>query len=252
MTVETANSINTRELSPLIQSSLITLTIISGLVCGASICLMYTSNLSWCFPLFSITAYLLSGVFVLANLRDYPHRRFGPANAVTAIRSGITCLIAGTLFEAEQLTNTTIAWGVVSAAVLALLLDGVDGYLARRSSTNSDFGARYDMEVDAALILCLSVLVYLSGKADWWVILIGSMRYLFIVAQHFDARLQGELTPAWRRQVICVLQVICLGIILIPSIEASVSSLIAGLSLVMLSYSFGRDIVSLLRQPTPR
>ena len=45
---------------------------------------------------------------------------------------------------------------------MALLLDAVDGGVARRTGTVSGFGARFDMEVDAFLILVLSG--YVAGR----------------------------------------------------------------------------------------
>ena len=46
---------------------------------------------------------------------------------------------------------------MAALAGFALALDGVDGHLARRFDQVSDFGARFDMEVDAALILVLCI-----------------------------------------------------------------------------------------------
>ena len=43
-------------------------------------------------------------------------------------------------------------------------LDGVDGWLARRSGIASAFGARFDMEIDALLILVLAVLAWRSAR----------------------------------------------------------------------------------------
>lgn len=237
--------------SRLVKNSLITLTLIGGLVVGIAICLIHASDLSFAFGFFSITAYVLSSAFVLAKLNTYPHANFGAANTITAVRAGITCLIGGALFETGWLMEHLAAWLLVAAAALALCLDGVDGYVARRYGTNSEFGARYDMEVDAALILCLSILAFLFGKAGWWVVLIGGMRYLFVVAQYFLPQLRGELLPSLRRQTICVLQIMCLGIILIPFIVPPISTVIAVLALVALCYSFGRDIANLLHE-TPR
>ena len=49
----------------------------------------------------------------------------------------------------------------------ALALDGVDGQVARRTGTASELGARFDMEVDAFLILVLSVAAGRVVYADW-------------------------------------------------------------------------------------
>ena len=40
----------------------------------------------------------------------------------------------------------------------------------------SGYGARFDMETDAAFILVLSILVWQHGKAGAWVLLCGLMR----------------------------------------------------------------------------
>ena len=69
---------------------------------------------------------------------------------------------------------------LVGLAVVALVLDGVDGWVARRTGTVSALGARFDMEVDAFLILVLSV--YVAGSVGPWVLAIGAARYAFWAA----------------------------------------------------------------------
>lgn len=215
----------------------------------ASTALVYSGGFHWRFALFSVVAYCCSAALVLMKLGGYPHMRFGPANTITAIRAGITCVIGGSVIEAALLVEPAMAvwiWGFVLAAVVTLFLDGFDGYLARRLGTNSDFGARFDMEVDAVLILLLSIMVFVLGKASWWVILIGGMRYLFVAAQYFDNRLRGKLEPSLRRKTICVVQIVCLCITLAPIVQPPVSQLIAASALAALLYSFGRDIYMLI------
>ena len=46
---------------------------------------------------------------------------------------------------------------LVAIATVALILDGVDGQVARRTHTVTALGARFDMEVDSVLLLVLSV-----------------------------------------------------------------------------------------------
>ena len=68
----------------------------------------------------------------------------------------------------------------MALAAVALALDYVDGYVARRTGTESTLGARWDGEVDAFLILVLAV--YVAPSAGAWVLLIGLARYAFLVA----------------------------------------------------------------------
>ncbi len=99
------------------------------------------------------------------------------------------------------------ATSVVIASVAAAL-DGVDGWIARRTRTASAFGARFDMETDALLILVLSALVWRSGKAGAWVLASGLMRYAFVAAATIWPWMQEPLEPSRRRQAVCVVQVV--------------------------------------------
>ncbi|MEZ5583441.1 MAG: CDP-alcohol phosphatidyltransferase family protein [Candidatus Competibacteraceae bacterium] len=73
-------------------------------------------------------------------------------------------------------------WLMILIAISVVLLDGVDGWLARRSNTVSDFGARFDMETDALLIAVLALLVWRLDKVGVWILLAGALRYLFVAA----------------------------------------------------------------------
>ena len=97
----------------------------------------------------------------------------GAANRVTLTRAtlvgGVTALVA------DALVGPAHVAAMVGLAVVALVLDGVDGWVARRTGTVSALGARFDMEVDAFLILVLSV--YVAGTVGPWVLAIGAARY---------------------------------------------------------------------------
>ena len=62
----------------------------------------------------------------------------------------------------------------------ALVLDSVDGRVARRTASTTAVGARFDMEVDAFLILVLSA--YVVQSVGLWVLTIGAARYAFVAA----------------------------------------------------------------------
>ncbi len=73
------------------------------------------------------------------------------------------------------------------------MLDAVDGRVARRTGTASAFGARFDMEVDAFLILVLSVYVARVGRRVGAAI--GAARYAFVAAGWLLPWLRGPLPP---------------------------------------------------------
>ena len=175
--------------------------------------------------------------------------RFGEANQATLLRSGLVCLIGSTLMVSGQ--EPDVSWHLAGLIAVALALDGVDGFLARRLNLASDFGARFDMEIDALLLLILSLLVWQTGQAGAWVLAIGLMRYAFVAASWFSEPLTGPLRPSFRRKTVCALQGIALLTCLLPPLDQTVSSVIASLALAALVLSFGLDIRALYLDSSP-
>lgn len=103
-----------------------------------------------------------------------PGGHFGAANCVTALR----LLLVGVLSVLPRATSGT--W-LGSLVLLILLLDGVDGWLARRHRTSSAFGAHFDMEVDAFLVLTTSSMLWLSQRCGAWVLTAGILRYAYVL-----------------------------------------------------------------------
>jgi len=201
-----------------------------------------------------LVLYISAATILMAQVTTHhPHPRFGGANAVTLMRLVITCLFAAfTLqtFFAVRIPDT-LAWGFFAAVLLAMLLDGIDGYIARRQGLASPFGARFDMETDAGLILLLSIAAYTLGKAGAWVMLSGALRYLFVAAGWVWPALTAPLPPSHRRKLICVIQIAALTLQLAPVIAPPLSTAIAFAALVLLVYSFAVDVVWSVRHGMP-
>jgi phosphatidylglycerophosphate synthase len=109
--------------------------------------------------------------------------RFGLANAVTALRYGLVLLLAA-IRSAGPLA--------ASIVVAVLVLDGLDGFIARRSRTASSFGARFDTECDALLVLVAGVVLALSGRLGAWILVPGLLRYLYAIAMVLVPGSRGE------------------------------------------------------------
>jgi phosphatidylglycerophosphate synthase len=135
---------------------------------------------------------------------------------------------------------------LVPLTCVALVLDGVDGWVARRTGTASEFGARFDMEVDAFLLLILSA--YVARTAGLWVLAIGVMRYAFVAAGWVWPFLRRRLPPRYWRKVVAVAQAVALVAALSTLLPPALSqALIAG-ALALLVESFGRDVFWLWRR----
>ncbi|MFG1927057.1 CDP-alcohol phosphatidyltransferase family protein [Cryptosporangium sp. NPDC048952] len=172
----------------------------------------------------------------------------GPANAVTLARctlvGGVTALVADSL--ANDHPPVVV---LVTLAVVAWLMDGIDGQVARRTGTTTKLGGRFDGEVDSILALVLSV--YVADSLGLWVVVaIGAYRYLFLMAGWGLPWLRAELPRRQSRSAIAAVQGIVLIVAAAGVVPDSVMTTIAGVSLAVLTFSFGRDILSLYRKHT--
>ncbi len=190
------------------------------------------------------TIYLaVSSTLVSIGLRRRGATRFGPANMVTATRSalvGVVCALVVTSF-----TRPVPALLITALVVPALLLDGVDGWVARRTRSESALGARFDMEVDAFLLLVLGVDV--APLLGWWVLAIGLMRYAFVAAGWVLPWMRAQLPARYWRKVVTA----ACGIALVASASRlaplPVAVAVVVIALCLLVESFGRDVVWLAR-----
>ncbi len=196
------------------------------------------------------TVVLAIVMIVAASLvrTHHPFSTFGPANRLTTARAVLVALVAGLIGEPKV---PAIAAAAVAVALIVTALDGVDGWLARRSLMASQFGARFDMEIDALLIMVLAVLAWQHGKAGGWVLLSGLLRYAFVAAGWLAPWLARPLPPSRRRQTICVVQIVGLCVATAPIVKAPPSAVVAATALAALVGSFLMDIVWLRRPATP-
>lgn len=164
------------------------------------------------------------------------------ANAITGARLALAVLL--------WLIPVSAAWTIVGVAAMSAVLDAVDGPVARRSGHASRFGARFDMETDAFLIVTLSVLVWRMGKAGPWVVASGALRYVFVAAAWFWPWLDRELPPSLRRKAVCVVQIVALIAALAPVVHPALAAPLAAVALALLLWSFWIDVAWLRRSRT--
>jgi len=168
----------------------------------------------------------------------------GAANRVTLTRAtlvgGVTALVADALLGPANVA------AVVGLAVVALILDGVDGWVARRSGTVSALGARFDMEVDAFLILVLSV--YVAQSVGPWVLAIGAARYAVWAAGWVLPWMRRPVPPRyWRKPVAAIQGIVLTAAVANPLPGVAINVAIA-VAMILLAESFGRDVVWQWRQ----
>lgn len=238
---------------PLLLSAGLQLTLLGSALFAAALALQKGAAFGW--PGFgaALACFGIVAMLVLLGLGHHtPHRSFGVANAVTLTRAAVDALMVGVVAEmllgGSLVIDVTLSWILVATATAALLLDGVDGWAARRTGMASDFGARFDMETDALFLLMLALLVHVTGKAGIWVLASGLMRYGFVLASWLWPWLAGQLPPRRRRKVIYAVQVSVLIAALAPALSADMAHAVCLLGLALLGCSFGTDCIWLARQ----
>ena len=167
----------------------------------------------------------------------------GPADLVTVTRAALACAVAALVVDSffQQPAVPTL----VALTVAALVLDAVDGWVARRTGTASTFGARFDGEVDAFLILVLSV--YVADAVDGWVLVIGVARYAFAVAGWALPWMRGQLPPRYWRKVVAATQGIVLTLAAASVAPLWLTYAALAVAVALLAESFGRDVLWLWR-----
>lgn len=199
------------------------------------------------FVIGTLIPYLIVGLVVVARIAaHHPYAEFGIANALTLTRLMITALLGGFMFEVAVhglRPVPWIAWAFCAMAVGAIIIDGLDGHSARRQNLASDFGGRFDMEVDALQILFLCVIAVALGKAGAWILIGGALRYAYEIAAVFWSALKRPLPPSFRRKLISVIMGGTLAALLAPALAPPFSTVVAGLALLLLIYSFAVDVI---------
>jgi len=179
-----------------------------------------------------------SGVAGLLLGRGFPHPELGWCNVVTQGRLALVALLAAPL--AAQ--SGAGGWAVAGLALAAFALDGADGWLARRQGLCSAFGARFDMEVDAALALVLALHALAAGAAGPAVLVLGLARYAFLAAGIAWPWLARPLPERLSRKAVCVAQLSTLIALQVPVLPGEAAEALGLGVAAALAWSFGRDI----------
>jgi len=166
-----------------------------------------------------------------------------PADWVTLTRALLIAGVAGLV--ADSFGRPVSITALVTLSTVALVLDAVDGQVARRTGTATPLGARIDGEVDAFLTLLLSIAV--SQDYGGWVLIIGAARYALLLAGWLIPWLAAPLPPRYWRKVVAAVQGIVLTVAASGLLDRLAGTIAVAAALLLLAESFGRDVIWLYR-----
>lgn len=190
-----------------------------------------------------ISYLVVSNALLLRGLRRRGMSVFGWANWATLTRSTMIAIV--TALVATSFTSPVSMPLLVALASVALALDAVDGWLARRTGSASELGARFDMEVDAFLLLVLSV--YVAHGVGWWALAIGLLYYAFAAAGLVLPWMRATLPPRYWRKVVTAVAGIALVVAASGVLPPLGNALVTLIALALLVESFARDVLWLIR-----
>jgi phosphatidylglycerophosphate synthase len=170
-----------------------------------------------------------------------------PADAVTLARATVVGAVAA--LAADSFVRPASTAALLGLAVVALVGDFVDGRVARRTGSVTALGARFDMEVDAWLILVLSV--YVAPMVGGWVLAIGLARYAYVAAGWVLPWLRGPVPPRYWSKVVAAVQGVTLTVAAADVLPRALTGAALMVALALLAESFGRDVVWLAATHAP-
>jgi phosphatidylglycerophosphate synthase len=185
-----------------------------------------------------VTFAVIANTALARGLSRYCSDRLGAADWVTLARAtlalGVAALIADSFAQPAPVTM------LMTLTVVALALDAVDGWIVRRAGTATQLGAHFDGEVDAFLILVLSV--YVARSAGAWVLAIGAARYAFLAAGWLLPWMRAQLPPRYWRKVVAATQGITLAFAAADVLPLALTQAALLAALALLAESFGHDV----------
>jgi len=155
------------------------------------------------------------------------------------------------LLVSDSTTSRVAAFVVFGVASITDLLDGE---LARRSGTITDFGKIADPIADKALTG--SALITLSGLGalSWWVTGVIMVREVGVTLLRFWVIRRGVIPASRGGKIKTVLQIVAIGLYILP-VEISVLREVVMLAAVVVTVVTGGDYVlraiQLRRRPMP-
>ncbi|MEM7659826.1 MAG: CDP-alcohol phosphatidyltransferase family protein [Bacteroidota bacterium] len=163
----------------------------------------------------------------------------GAANWVTAARLSLLFL----LLTVGQSWPDLVIGGL---ALLTLVTDGLDGYLARKYQTQSLFGEYLDKETDAFFVMSLGLLAWHHSKIGIWVLGLGLLRYAYVLALIFFKPAEKKESRSFFGQLVAVILMSTLiACFVLPRIIYEPAlMLVSGLTV----YSFGKSFWGMSRR----
>lgn len=170
------------------------------------------------------------------------YHSLGLANHASLLRGVLLAWLAGFLFSPWP--EGRLGWVPAVLYTLAIILDGLDGLLARLTRQVSKLGQRLDIELDGLGILVASMLAMGWGQLPPWYALVALAYYAFTLGQWLRRR-RGlavyPLSPSSIRRPMAGIQMGFISAVLWPILPPALTTVAATLVMMPFLAGFMRD-----------
>ncbi|WP_372367403.1 CDP-alcohol phosphatidyltransferase family protein [Candidatus Uabimicrobium sp. HlEnr_7] len=163
---------------------------------------------------------ILVGVFFKIFLKyntknQIPYTKIGFANYITLFRGGCIAIITGNLWC--ELNNF-----IAILYIFAVILDVVDGFVARKTNHISIFGEKMDMECDALGMFVVTLICVQQGQLPLFYIFVGLLRYFFVFHLKWRNKQSISLPISNLRRFLAGLHMIFIAMALFPNVPNTI------------------------------
>ena len=182
------------------------------------------------------------------------HPTLGAANLVTMARAALTASLAGFLFLTPIMTAGA-AWDWLPGLVYlcVVVMDGVDGRVARTTGSVTCLGAHLDTQADALGLLLAGLLLVVSAKAPLPYLWVGGGYYVLQLAirlRRAAGRPVAPVPPRPDARWVAGCQMVFAALALTPVLKPEASQPAAWVMTLALGFSLGKDWQIICRSET--
>ena len=150
--------------------------LIFSIVVLLSACLSYLLSLPFVFSLVSLLGFII--LALISKKEIISIKPFGGyPNWITGFR--FLNIIAFSIYYPVLDHITLAVW-----MLIVVLLDGLDGYLARRFNMHSNYGAKFDTETDSFYVALASLILFSLELTSWWILIPGFLKYPYEIIRN--------------------------------------------------------------------
>jgi CDP-diacylglycerol--glycerol-3-phosphate 3-phosphatidyltransferase len=170
------------------------------------------------------------------------------------MRGGLIAVLAAFLFQPAVAGEGVAGWAPATLYIAAAALDGVDGFLARVTGSETRLGECLDTEVDALGLLIAATLLVWIGKAPAAYLCVGIGYYGLQAAKSARRRAGRPVAPVQPRaeaRLVAGCEMGFAGAALLPLFEPAATQPVALIMTAALLAGFGRDWLVVCGLATP-